>query len=1161
MKMNKNSGIPNDNDSNSNSFDFPSCDNCEIDIDDSNKNDNLNEQNDEINKTQITSDHHFNLLLQVVNSHYSSLSSQNHFNSKYSYNCVQSDRSPLILIDPDGTKNLCNDNSTSFSLISSDNIFMNKVINLFTFLFVSIDSTANIESLYPLVVYGESVNDDNLVEGEAEAQISHFLSSLSLLYEKVKDLISLCINLINQIIAIYHKGSKYFEDFDKNISLEQPIMYIAKILSFFNLIDLIVEQNENLTSHWKLYRYLLSKCKDSYTQFGFQDANEYKSLEKKINKFNNSIMSGNLLESCIKNINESTGILGDDGSFIKSFEIVEYKNYLFEIINKKGDILFGEIDSLTETNEREELFKLYSLLPYLKKIISLSQYEIIYKKFYSYQTKINYIPLASNGIDFDVNDYMSKCFPNTNSKYKAQLIPKNPRKMALDNYNTLINEFSSITHHLRNQTMTFITRMGSTLFYFPKEIFEEQIINKLQTMIKIIINGIILAYQIKNLLQKTFTLLSINDEDNDIENLTPSLISCIESLKAIQSTFSDYLVKKSANFTEMIQRLLSLKINAFMEQIEKIISDKKNISSPESDVLAAINIINDNLKSGMDEKRIKNVDFSLDVINSYSEKKAKNAHDEVFFSWWQMKLLVNLKERISNVCRCDFIYWYRNIFDNFFSFFLDNHNLNISLICQCISNSDYLLNFISHVESTQEYIKDYQKKIIENFKINYLQKIAKEIENEIRYEVNKNNLNLEEMNIEMMEINKNFVFYKNKNFELFPGFLVDVKNYVKNYLDKFLYNLNVLNVSDGKIYRQMKLYAYLKYNIILQDHPLPYKLSSLNFDIIKFIQHPNDFAEQFFYDFHDEKLIEKISPERTMLNVISSNEIVESLKVHDLGIINTIINEIFKKISIQMKQLLTILLDDFVKSILLNEKYEIKKKVFGNYQIELAETFFEKNQKIVNKICDIVTKIGNYLSFVRLISTGVKLFSNKMKKCISTKKQLLINNFSLVSQSLSPQKINNFENILKNTNDILRETILSIDSKVNTKYLNVILKSFNSTFKNKKIAKDMELFYLIIPSITLCHLNRLIIGKEEIYKKNITDGYISNDGFIMGCVFLIKLFDIEKEIDSIHWFDYNEEKFDDDNNNEINKKKAEVFKKEFENICLTFDCAMILFNE
>ena len=413
----------------------------------------------------------------------------------------------------------------------------------------------------------------------------------------------------------------------------------------------------------------------------------------------------------------------------------------------------------------------------------------------------------------------------------------------------------------------------------------------------------------------------------------------------------------------------------------------------------------------------------------------------------------------------------------------------------------------------------------------------------------------------MIKNNKNFVFYKIKNFELFPGFLVDVKNYVKNYLDTFLYNLNVLNLSDGKIYHKMKLYAYLKYNIILQDHPLPYKLSSLKFDIIKFIQHPNDFAEQFFYDFHDEKLIEKISPEQVMLNVISSNEIVESLKVHDLGIINTVINEIFKKISIQMKQLLTILLDDFVKSILLNEKYEIKQKVIRNYQIELAETFFEKNQKIVNKICDILTKIGNYLSFVRLISTGVKLFSNKMKKCISTKKQLLINNFSLISKSLSPQEINNFENILKNTNYILRETILSIDSKVNTKYLNVILKSFNSAFKNKKIAKDMELFYLIIPSITLCHLNRLIVGKEEIYKKNITDGYISNDGFIMGCVFLIKLFDIEKEIDSIHWFDYNEEKFDDDNNNEINKKKAEVFKKEFENICLTFDCAMILFNE
>lgn len=1163
MKMDKNTDNPNDNDSNSNSFDFPSYDNGEIDVNDSKKieNDDLNEQNNQINKTEITSDHHFNLLLQVVNSHYSSLSSQNHFKGKYLYNCVQSDKSPLILIDPDGNKNMFRDNSTFFSLMSSDNVFMNKVISLFTFLFISIDSTAKIESLYPLVVYGETIKDDNPVEGEAESQISHFLPSLSILYEKVKDLISLCINLINQIIAIYHKGSKYFQDFDKNISLEQPIMYIAKILSFFNLIDLIVEQNENLVSHWKLYRYMLSKCKDSYSQFGFQDVNEYKRLEKKINKFNNSIMSGNLLESCIKNINESTGILGDNGSFIKSFEIDEYKNYIFEIVSKKGDILFNEIDSLTETNEREELFKLYSCLPYLKKIISLSQYEAVYKKYYSYQSKINYIPLASNGIDFDVFDYLNKYSPSTNSKFKAQLTPRNPTKVALDNYNTLVNNFSSITQNLHNQTMTYITRMESTLFYFTKEIFEKEIISKLQTMIKIIINGVILAYQIKNLLQKAFTLLSIQDEDNDIENLTPSLISCVESLKAIQNTFSDYFVKKSANFTEMFQRFLSIKINNYMEQIEKKIIEKKNISSPESDVLAAITIINDNLKSGMDERRITIVDFALDVMHLYSEKKAKNARDEIFFSWWQMKLLINLKERISKVCRCDFIYWYRNIFDNFFSFFLDNRNLNISLICQCISNSDYLLNFVAHVESAQQYVKDYQEKIIEKFKINYLQKIAKEIENEIRFEVNKNNLNLNEINFETKENNKYFVFFQNKNFEIFQGFFVDVKNFVKNYLDKFLYNLNALNLSDGKIYHQMKLFTYLKYNIILQDHPLPYKLSSLKFDITKFIQHPNDFGDNFFYDFHDEKLIEKITPNQNMLDVISPNEILESLKVHDLGIINTVINEIFKKISTQIKQLLIILLDDFVKSILLNEKYEIKQKVFGYYQLELADNFYEKNKKIVCKICDIVTKIGNYLAFVRMISTGVKLFSNQIKKCISTKNQLIKNNFSLFSSSITSQEVNNFETILKNTNNILRESFSSIDSKLNTNYLNVILKSFIPTFKNKKIAKDIKLFYLIIPSITLCHLNRLIMAKEELYKKNITDGYISNDGFIMGCVFFIKLFDIEKEIDSIHWFGYNEQKFEENNNSEINKKKAEVFKKEFENICLTFDCAMILFNE
>ena len=59
------------------------------------------------------------------------------------------------------------------SMISSDNIFINKVINIFAILIDKIDEELDEGAIYKLVLYGEDMNE-TISEGEAEENIWKF---------------------------------------------------------------------------------------------------------------------------------------------------------------------------------------------------------------------------------------------------------------------------------------------------------------------------------------------------------------------------------------------------------------------------------------------------------------------------------------------------------------------------------------------------------------------------------------------------------------------------------------------------------------------------------------------------------------------------------------------------------------------------------------------------------------------------------------------------------------------------------------------------------------------------------------------------------------------------------------------------------------------------
>ena len=81
-----------------------------------------------------------------------------------------------------------------------------------------------------------------------------------------------------------------------------------------------------------------------------------------------------------------------------------------------------------------------------------------------------------------------------------------------------------------------------------------------------------------------------------------------------------------------------------------------------------------------------------------------------------------------------------------------------------------------------------------------------------------------------------------------------------------------------------------------------------------------------------------------------------------------------------------------------------------------------------------------------------------------------------------------------------------------------MINSFKGVFDN--YLNELKYFCFIIPSITIYHINHLILSKLNLSRKILREGekgYFCDDGFIFGLVYLIKIFKIEKNFESIHW--------------------------------------------
>jgi hypothetical protein len=75
----------------------------------------------------------------------------------------------------------------------------------------------------------------------------------------------------------------------------------------------------------------------------------------------------------------------------------------------------------------------------------------------------------------------------------------------------------------------------------------------------------------------------------------------------------------------------------------------------------------------------------------------------------------------------------------------------------------------------------------------------------------------------------------------------------------------------------------------------------------------------------------------------------------------------------------------------------------------------------------------------------------------------------------------------------------------------------------------------MVPAVSIAYIDHITRGREKLQKRNNTDAFISDDGFALGVVYLLRILGVQDEFSGLNWFDSVEAKLQKDR--KVSEKK------------------------
>ena len=1147
-----------------------------------------------------SNDHNFKTLSEICNSFYDDLQKNDFFQHKTSWRTSTSiDPIKLKISSQETLPGICD-------IIKPSKNFYTKVLTALGTIILEVDNllpnigTTNYESLYPLSVYGEEIddgkNEDKAVNDE-EIRISRMLPVFHEIFDKINKLMNVAINLLDQLASLYSEQNAHYTVSYKFYNFGLAFDYLAKILSYFLAIDNVVSGNDYLRPHWNKYRSFVYQLKNNLSEFNMTEE-QRKKLDKFVKKVNAPIFENTCYIQCIHIIKEKSGQISPSGQGIKPLNQCKLFLQHFNLyMNSRIKKINSNMDKLTETYEANDLFQYLSLLGFYIKLLGKDSDKNTLKLAWLSQKKIANINIV--GISyFNIKNFLEKF---DEFKRGISLDPPNVDKQIKANLTSLEKQLPFIINNYSKNLISWATKMDSIFSnskdFAPKFQGNPKLLETTSNKIKLIIEGLCTANYLRKkvsfILDSHFTL-GIQLDKELINQLTIG----IELIKVVEFEFSKLMNLICLNIP-IFNRALLFPIQDILKKVaekaQKKYKDGKSTNEQlYKDALSASSIFYTCTQSVQSELRLVIEKLCFSTITA-KEMLDDNSYDTINENLWTIEILNQLTREITRCCDCSFLYLYQTIFQDAFENIYNDRPKRIYYFIMALNDIENPLHYIKFKENDGiDDIKRLRKVTIETFEKCFMKQLSEQLEKDLQIQVHSTFIE----GLDGAEYSEtNLQSYLNIQPFRFFDIVFDVKRYMEEHLNKKFYQMTTLNLNNYQTYQRMRVLARNKYGLNLHEVYLPNQNLVTGKDILEVVRNLTSFAKGYTHNLHSQQFIE-IVKDGSYINIIGVQQILTSLYTHGKGIINTIINTAFGYISKNVGTIIDIIRDDYIISMLREEhKFweEQKANINYNYPLERGQNLRQKiiayndNKKngIIPKCIRIITQIGNVVSLIRCIRTALMDYNSQNVNLLTTYNtnefSNLIDRISLSpdsdpsskSSQISQNMITNTQNSLIDSSKLFCKTISALkqtgENEIN--YLLLLVSAFSESINTEKIPY-IDLFAFLLPPLIITFIDTAINAKDNLLKKNKSEecSYFSDDGFIMGMCYLLKLFMADKKFESLNWFPsviqfYNNKKGDKKTDkytggiDTLNEREISSYKEQFELQYYTYTSASLLFTD
>ena len=337
---------------------------------------------------------------------------------------------------------------------------------------------------------------------------------------------------------------------------------------------------------------------------------------------------------------------------------------------------------------------------------------------------------------------------------------------------------------------------------------------------------------------------------------------------------------------------------------------------------------------------------------------------------------------------------------------------------------------------------------------------------------------------------------------------------------------------DWRAYTEMRQLARQAHGLRLPRLRLPPASLDHGLDLLEIVRQLGAFAPRFAYALHANCFVERPSyaAQRRQLHVLGLRHVTHSVRTHGVGVANTAVNGVYTFLTAKWSTVSQFLCDDTIRGRLTRERRSMEDahaawRTSGGeppeysaaraaaLQADIARLgTLEGGGTFLDAFRGVISHMGCALGLVRLIRRAVRRHITDGAACLPTPPPGHRLGPAASTLGCAPPTLaaaTALDGVLAS---------LTASDRGGSDYFTALVTVFVGQLRGPDHAHLQDL-WLLVPALCVSHCDALLSAKEKLNARgrDATQAGFTDDGFALGCAYLLRVLDQDAAFDSLRW--------------------------------------------